>query len=118
MREATVELETALGYCQAILNAETEEEIGEIKEEIAEDMRTNGAPEEAIVSYITGLEDIVEKVESEEYVFTEQGTLVRNTEPTQANTLAGIGLGVVSAALVASIALKKKVFKNKKGRSL
>lgn len=122
MREATVELETALAYCQSILNAENEEEIAEIKQGIAEDMRTNGTPEEAIENYITGLETIVEKVEEGEYAFTEQGTLAKVDEPSQANgmanSMAGVSLGVITAAIVASIALKKKVLKNHKGKSL
>lgn len=134
MKNATEDLDLALAYCQEILNAESEEEIESIKEAIANGMRGNGASEEYVQSYITRLETVVENVENGTYVFNSEGYLLRkddiveevvesgapsaNDIPSQANTVAGVSLGVVTAAIVASIALKKKVLKNKKGRTL
>ncbi len=139
MRNATVELETALEYCKAILNAESEEEILAIKGDIAEGMRANGSPEEVIENYLNGLDEVVSRLDSGEYSITEDGAIVRNEDvesivthevveteapqvirsaPSQANTKAGLAFGVAGAAIVASLALKKKVLKNKKNKTM
>lgn len=134
MREATVANETALEYCRALLNAETEEELIAVKEEIARDLKVNGMPEESIQAYLQNLDMFVEKLNSEEYFINEDGQIVANETPTQevvetnapqsthmatqANTLAGISLGVAGAAIVACLALKKKVLKKKKNKTL
>lgn len=133
MREATVELETALEYCKAILNAESEEEILVIKNEITNAMRTNEVDEQYIEQYITKLEFLVDEVEKGNYILTETG-LVKNDveetvevvetnppEPTniesQANTKAGLALGLAGAVIVTCIALKKKLLNQKKNEN-
>jgi len=132
MREATVELESILEYCKAILNAETEEEVLAIKAEIGNIYKAVGYTEEEVQTYLNNIDAIVVMVESGEATISESGELVRSEVPTQkitevsgagmnvtssqANTLAGIGLGVVGATLVACLAMKKRLFKNKKNK--
>ncbi len=133
MKEATIDIKIILEYCKAILNAETEEEVLEIKAELAEVYRKNGLTEEDIQRYLNNVDEVVAMVESGEITISENGQLVRKEVPTQevtevnsadvntssqANTLAGIGLGAVGATLVACIAIKKRFFKNKKNKNL
>ncbi len=133
MREATVEIKSILEYCKAILNAENEEEILGIKAEIGNVYRANGFTEEEVQRYLNNVDEVVAMLESGEVTISESGELIRKEVPTQevtevnsvgvntnsqANTLAGIGLGTVGATLVACIAIKKRFFKNKKNKNL
>lgn len=131
MREATVELQEALEYCKEIVNAESEEEIIAIKQEIAANMREDGAPEESITHYLQQLDDVTERIEEGEYIITENGLIANKEqeetyevvetsipEPTntesQANTKAGLAIGLAGAAIVTTLALKNKLLKAKK----
>lgn len=78
MREASAEIESVLEYCKEILNAESEEEILRIEDEIAQGMRMNGTSEEVIQDYLFGLDQLVLSIESGEFVITEDGMLLRN----------------------------------------
>ena len=131
MREATIELQEALEYCKEIVNAESEEEIIAIKQEIAANMREDGAQEEAITHYLQQLDDVTERIEEGEYIITENGLIANkeqeetyevvetsipestNTE-SQANTKAGLAIGLAGAAIVTTLALKNKLLKAKK----
>lgn len=132
MREATIELEPVLYYCKAIFNAESEEEIEEIKQELLDGLRTNGASEEVISDYSTFLDEVTVRFESGELTFDENGQLVRNEnfvqegttlEPngtleigSQATTATGIALGLVASAIVVTVSLRKKFSKAKQKR--
>ncbi len=134
MHDAAIDTDLVLEYCQAILNVDSEEEIEPIKEAIANGMRAYGTSEEVVESYMSCIDSVVENVENGVYVFNSEGHLLvkgedvqevldskapeANDIPSQANTLAGVSLGVVTAAIVASIALKKKVLKNKKSKTI
>lgn len=132
MREATIELEPVLYYCKAIFNAESAEEIEEIKQELLDGLRTNGTSEEVISDYSTFLDEVTVRFESGELTFDEDGQLVRNEnfvqegttlEPngtleigSQATTAAGIALGLVASAIVVTVSLRKKFSKAKQKR--
>ncbi len=132
MREATVELETVLTYLKAIFNAESKEEIEEIKQELLDGLRTNGMSEEMLADYSAALDRAEASFESGEITFDENGQLVRNenyvqegttVEPngtpeigSQATTAAGVALGLVTSAIVVTVALRKKFSKAKQKR--
>lgn len=134
MRDATIEFEKVLEYCKAILTAETEEEIMEIKEEIANTLREENMTEEAVLNYIQNLEEAVEKIETQGFIIDENGRIIVNETSTQAvaeteqtqltntnsinNTNGTVSVGLCAAALIACMTLKKTVLKNKQGRKL
>lgn len=133
MREATIELEKALEYCKAILNADSEEELIEIRNDITKDLKNDGFDEEYIQTYLDRLELTTTMIESGEYIISENGLIARNPEKitelqgvpaesevnSMSNTpsMAGVGLGVTLTALVATLSLKKRVLKNKKTKN-
>lgn len=127
--------EQIIEYCREIYNAETQEEIETIETEITEYLREKDYSEEQIQIWIQQIELVVDTIVKEErIIFNENGTLQKNETPTQevietnipkststdsqANTPASVTFGVLGAALVTGIALKKKVFKNKKNKTL
>lgn len=132
MREATQELETLLFYCKAIFNAESKEEIEEIKQEVLNSLRVNGVSEEIINDYSKAMEEAEARFESGELTFDENGQLVRNEdyvqegttlEPngtteigSQATTATGVALGLITSAIVVTVALRKKFSKSKQKR--
>ncbi len=141
MREATDGYKAYL-YCQAILNAESEEEIAALREEVINEYRSHGYSEDEIKEFLNRLDDAVEKLESGEYYLGEDyqihsydelsvstapaptEELVQTTQPvvnndgSLVNTKAGIGLGVTGALIVACLAVKKIILKNNKSRRL
>ncbi len=141
MRETTYDVNTdeliemTVEYCHAILDARSEEELATIKEQIADEIRTNtDYPEEYIQNYMTSLNNAVEKLESGEVTLAEDGEFVRSDEniqegqevpveepvasEAQTTTMAGVGVGVTMAALVAAMALKKHLLKNSKNKKM
>ena len=90
MRETTYDVNTdeliemTVEYCHAILDARSEEELATIKEQIADEIRTNtDYPEEYIQNYMTSLNNAVEKLESGEVTLAEDGEFVRSDENIQ-----------------------------------
>lgn len=134
MREATVELENMLSYCKAIFNAESEEEIEQIKQELLENLRANGTDEQVVSDYEMYLEQIVDRFESGELTFDENGMLVRNEEFVQesaqvqapepvesgnfSTTAAGVALGLVASTIVVTVKLRKNFSKKQKQKRL
>ncbi len=133
MRETTIDLEMATDYCKAILAAETEEELGEIRGDIVNYLKGIGYEDEYIQNYLGRMDVAVSLIEDGEYVISRDGNLVRNHEATteiqetpvpsevnkipDSHSMASVGLGVTLAALVSTIALKKRVFKNEKTKN-
>lgn len=129
MREATDETEyeyyvKLLEFCRAILNAESEEEVETIKEEIPVFLRENyGYDDVAVDGYMTHINNIMEKVETGEIDLNEiplQVNELQSTETVQEtqNTIrdvgiatAGIGIGL--GLLLGCMALRKKTAKKK-----
>ena len=135
MREASNEvLEKYVDYCQALLAAETEEDILAAKDQMAQDLIEQGHTEEEVHTFLGTMDELVEKIEDGEYVFNGTTFVLKDKEEsygtlyegptTEANsasmayTKAGIGLGLAGATIVTVLALKKKVFKNKKNKNL
>lgn len=135
MREATEVdyYETMLEYSQAILNAETEEEVQVVREEISEMLMNEYGYEgdgPAIVAYMNQLECWLEKVESGEITTDElaakitshfemesiQSTEESSVKPIQTAGTVGIGIGL--AVFLGCMTMKKRILKNKKDKIL
>lgn len=130
MREASGEfLEYISNFCQAVYNAESEEEIESLRENLKDGFRQNGFSEEEITAVMNKIDSVSLGLELGTLTFGEDGKIVRQEEViatqevepdnvvssnSQANTSVGVGFGVVGAAVVASLALKKKILKSKK----
>lgn len=130
MREASGEfLEYISNFCQAVYNAESEEEIEFLRENLKDGFRQNGFSEEEITAVMNKIDSVSLGLELGTLTFGEDGKIVRQEEViatqevepdnvvssnSQANTSVGVGFGVVGAAVVASLALKKKILKSKK----
>lgn len=130
MREASGEfLEYISNFCQAVYNAESEEEIESLRGNLKDGFRQNGFSEEEITAVMNKIDSVSLGLELGTLTFDEDGKIVRQEEViatqevepdnvvssnSQANTSVGVGLGVVGAAVVASLALKKKILKSKK----
>jgi len=131
---ANEEFKIIMFYCKAILNAESEEEISQIKQGLLDDLRESGKEEQIINYFDTYLDQMVGRFESGELAFDENGMLVINEEFMQeslntpapdstelggmSNTSAGVALGLVASAIVVSIKVKKMFDKNKKIKRL
>lgn len=133
MREATGEFNytLALEVCKAILNAETAEEVETIKTNLPIYFKENGMSEEEALRFMSIVDTMLEMIEKEELVFDEKGNLVRNNEEIQETAevgvpaptptanlnfgeIAGNIFGIAAGAVVICLALKNKVFNNKK----
>lgn len=125
--------ETMLEYCQAILNAETEEEVQEIKEQVVEMLVNEYGYDEddpSIDVYMTRLDHGIDMIESGEATYDEILTEIHerfepeaiqevDAIPVQTNNVAitaGLGLGL--GVFIGCIAMRKKTLKNKKNKSL
>lgn len=126
----TVEEVTA-AYCKAILDADSVEEVSEIRESVANTFKECGFDDE----YIANLNNTVDRqlvaIETGLLVFNEKGQLVTpgeyaeqitTQEPSaniqrEAEAKAAAGFSLAAAAIVASLALKKAVLKHQKSKT-
>lgn len=134
MREADSEVEyyeMILYYCKAILNAENEEEVEVIKEDIVKSLQEQGLDEVAIDQFLTNVNNSVEAVESEKATVEDyENQLEAFKESYEAETvqevpanvsptiMTGTGVGIGLGILVGCFALRKKTLKNKKSKGL
>lgn len=134
MREADSEVEyyeMILYYCKAILNAENEEEVEVIKEDIVKSLQEQGLDEVAIDQFLTNVNNSVEAVESEKATVEDyENQLEAFKESYEAETvqevpanvsptiMTGAGVGIGLGILVGCFALRKKTLKNKKSKGL
>ena len=77
---ANEEFKIIMFYCKAILNAESEEEISQIKQGLLDDLRESGKEEQIINYFDTYLDQMVGRFESGELAFDENGMLVINED--------------------------------------
>ncbi|MCX4364799.1 MAG: hypothetical protein OSJ70_03405 [Bacilli bacterium] len=136
MREATPELERILDFCKQILNAETNEEIEVIKEDIATMLHEEGYGEEPVEYFMAKLDEVLELIENEELVFNENGQLVPgpnaeqetieagSLEPIPENnvqnnqTLGIAAMGLSLSLLVGCMAVRRKINNSKQHKNL
>ncbi len=136
MREATPELERILDFCKQILNAETNEEIEIIKEDIATMLHEEGYGEEPVEYFMAKLDEVLELIENEELVFNENGQLVPgpnaeqetieagSLEPIPENnvqnnqTLGIAAMGLSLSLLVGCMAVRRKINNSKQHKNL
>lgn len=126
--------ETMLDSCKAILNAESEEEVQFVREDVAKELSERfGYDEIAVDMYMTRVEKWVELAETGEMTtdemmqaindrFSETETLTEaqsNAASTLATALAsGGGIGLALGIFMGICKLKKKNLESKKSRGL
>lgn len=116
--------EMTTNYCEAILQAETLEEVAEIKAGIPEAFKECGCTEEQVTALMQTVDNCVKELESGVLVIDEGGRLAYNESATNQTTatdavtqsdavspLAVGGFSAVAACMVGVLAFKKNVLK-------
>ena len=138
MKEASGALlelqEIVLNYCTAIENAQSEEEVEQLKAEFPNYLRENGYGEEFISQFMEVMERQEERVN--EIIFNENGKVAATDEPIQVEETAvptetpapvesvnvgqqaALGFGIIGGLVVGITAVKKNILKHKKNKEL
>lgn len=118
MRDAEV-----LEFCKQILNAETDQEIDEIMDEIPNTLREEGYSEQEIETLMMNLDKTLEQIENEQIIINEmgdviavqnnleatiEGSVVEQSSPTPAVSILGGGIALTFTLAAVLVILKKK----------